>query len=768
MLSFDPAWSFVFDLAVCAAMIWLAVAVSKRGLSAARTPLLGAAVLLCIPILIFGKLWSLIASLVVVPLLVVYSYRDTEQPLPRNARLLLASTRIVVFALVILCLLRPKLAFQEVDVHRACAVVLADVSSSMEGKDCPPEGARFDALKAVLKDNADAVRKLEQKCDYRFATFAEGFRRDAQLPQKPAGRRTNLADAFAGVTRDLGGAKAVGILLLSDGRNNGVGDAVAAARRLGVPVFAVCLGAEQGSPAFTDSLIQNVDCPERVFVKNTATVTIRVAYAGAPATSMVDVTLTAENEKIGSRRIPMPAPGATADVEFEYLPQTEGLKKLVASVTPAENDANLHNNTREIFVRASETALKVLFIEGEVRWEYKFLRRAIAGAENIDLVSVNAFLLDESDQTQLLPADEQQWALLTLIILGDIPASRFTPAQLERIKKFVADGGALLMLGGFSTLGPGGYGDTPIAKILPVDINKEDAQKLDALRVVPTEDGLAHNILAFGSADETNKVWQSLPPLSGYTRVSGVKPAARVLVKTPDDAPVLAVQEYERGRTAVFAADTTWRWIFNEGKFARYHKAFWRQFVLWLTKSGYGGVGGGIWVETDRLRYLTGEVPTVTVRASGDKLENSDITADIEGPDGKLCIVVGKGPGQYVLNLPKPVKISGTYEVAASTTPQGGKKLQAATKFVVQELDIENEEPGADPQLLAAIAKATGGRAYRRGEARQAFDALLESDSASKVFRQTFKGLWDNAFIYIALCALLCTEWIVRKRKGLA
>ncbi len=314
----------------------------------------------------------------------------------------------------------------------------------------------------------------------------------------------------------------------------------------------------------------------------------------------------------------------------------------------------------------------------------------------------------------------------------------------------------------------GGYGSTPLAAILPVDVRVNDEQKLGAVRVEPTEDGLSHNILAFGPAEKTRIVWKALPPLSGYTKVTGVKPAAEVLIETDTHDPILVVQQFERGRTAVFAADTTWRWIFNEGQFARYHKSFWRQLVQWLTRSGYGGIRSGVWCETDRLRYLTGDIPVLTIRVGGRPLENASVSATIEGPGPKQTMHVGNGLGQHTLGMPEPVEKSGEYEVTVTATPKAGKPVIAKTKFVVQQLDIENENPGADPDLLKRIAKETGGQYFEVNDAGKAFDAVLTRSEGAKLVRPTYKPLWDSAFIYIALCALLCAEWIARKRRGLA
>ena len=766
MLRFDPAWSAVFDIAVGAAIVWLAMELRKLRAFRRLNMLAAAAVGIAIglPVAFIGKLVSLVASLIAVPALVALSYADTEYPLSRRDRVFLASARISVFIVIIFCLLRPRLEFAHTEYHKPCAYVVADVSGSMESQDAPPDKSRFEAVRAVLRENSDNMSMVIREFDYRFGIFAEEFERSEDLANATRGSRTNIAEALSGVARDLAGAQAAGIILLTDGRHNAPGDPAAVAARLGVPIFSICIGGQAGASDVGDSAIERVDYPERIFVKNLAAVNVRATYNGPPVRAFADVTLTADGERVAFERIAVPEPGKSAAVELRYTPQEEGIKKMKVTLSPAENDANLKNNEKEFLMRVTKSALKVLFIEGEVRWEYKFLKRALIGSENIQLICLNAFLAQ--DVASLLPRTKDEWESYHLMIIGDLPADRLTPAATERLRQYVADGGAILMLGGFSTLGPGGYGDSELAKALPVDVARTDAQSLDAVRLEPTPDGLEHDVLKSGTQNETRTMWESLPPVSGYTRVSGVKPAARVLVQTPQGEPVLVVQDYERGRTAVFAADTTWRWIFNEGRFADYHRTFWRQLVNWLTKSGYDG-SGVIWVETDRLRYLMGDRPLLKVNASGRTLGDAEVAVAINGPDFNLRMPLGNGEGQYVMSLPQPVTRAGEYEVIA-TVAAVPEPLESRTTFVVHDIDIEREEADADRETLRSIASVSGGKFFERRDAAQAFRELLERRAGTTTRKVSYKRLWDNVYVYAALCGLLCVEWITRKRRGLA
>jgi len=72
-----------------------------------------------------------------------------------------------------------------------------------------------------------------------------------------------------------------------------------------------------------------------------------------------------------------------------------------------------------------------------------------------------------------------------------------------------------------------------------------------------------------------------------------------------------------------------------------------------------------------------------------------------------------------------------------------------------------------DTEVLP-IAKATGGEVFGRADAGKAFDAVLSRHEGARLVRPTYRRLWDNVFMYLALCGLLCAEWIARKRQGLA
>ena len=126
---------------------------------------------------------------------------------------------------------------------------------------------------------------------------------------------------------------------------------------------------------------------------------------------------------------------------------------------------------------------KVLYFEGEPRWEVKFVRRAVSDDENLQVVVLqrtaeSKFLrLDVDDAEELaagFPKTREELFRYRALILGSVEASFFTHDQLNLIADFVSQrGGGLLLLGGRNSFREGGYEGTPVAEALPVFLDDE-------------------------------------------------------------------------------------------------------------------------------------------------------------------------------------------------------------------------------------------------------------------------------------------------------
>ncbi len=156
--------------------------------------------------------------------------------------------------------------------------------------------------------------------------------------------------------------------------------------------------------------------------------------------------------------------------------------------------------------------------------------------------------------------------------------SERTPNRLAAIRDYVAQGGALLMIGGYMTFqgidGKARYHNTPVEDALPVIMQGTDDRVEIPEGKRPVSVKADHPVLR-GIEGE----W---PVFLGYNRFTA-RQGSDVLLKIGND-PFLAVWGYGKGRSAAFASDCGPHWEPPEYLNWAYHDLFWAQLVHWLSR----------------------------------------------------------------------------------------------------------------------------------------------------------------------------------------
>jgi len=168
----------------------------------------------------------------------------------------------------------------------------------------------------------------------------------------------------------------------------------------------------------------------------------------------------------------------------------------------------------------------------------------------------------------------------TLLLHPDtFTKSEQTPNRLTAIHDYIANGGALLMIGGYMTFqgidGKARYHGTAVEDALPVVIQAID----DRVEIPEGKRPLTmqpnHPIL--------RGIEGKWPAFLGYNRFSA-RAEADVLLRIGDD-PFLVVWDYLKGRSAAFASDCGPHWGPPEYLNWTHHDRFWAQLVGWLARS---------------------------------------------------------------------------------------------------------------------------------------------------------------------------------------
>jgi hypothetical protein len=717
--------------------------------------------------------------------------------LSARQRAALIGLRLAVIALAMFAMLRPALVHTQSKPQSATLVLLADRSRSMMIADAVGGRTRWESLHAALEESLPTLEKLGEQLEVKVYTFdadvhpvdfAQG---NFDLGAEPDGQETAIGAALDDVLRRESGKRLAGVILLSDGAQRALAPRDLApqgpVRRLadlGHPLYALPFGQSRGLGQARDVAIKDLSVNETVYVKNELSVhaDVRIEGFGSQA---IPIELLLESpagkmEPVAGEEVKARADGAVVPVELNTIPQTPGEYKLTLRAKNQPSELVTTNNEMSTFVTVLKGGINVLYLEGALRVDTKYLLLSLDASADI---KVDYVRIDERDPKQR-PVDLRerfQRGRYDVYLIGDVDSSFFTREELQSLAAAVRQGAGLAMLGGFHTFGPGGYQDTPLAEVLPFSMDarerqrvgdpiRADVQLAGPLKMQPTRPlGERHYLMALGEAADRGKIWEKLPALEGANRFGAPKPAAQVLAESPDGKPLLMVQE-AGGRVLAFAGDTTWHW-WMEG-FEQQHKRFWRQVILWLAHKDELG-DGSVWIKLAERRFGRRQRVEFTAGAQspqGESLAEARYSAEVLLPDGTKRPVSLVRQGDHVSGAFDATHQAGDYTIAVTAEHAGAPVGDSRSRFLVFEQDLELDNAVADPTLLASLAAMTkdaGGQSLAPEELPDLLRRILEKPPELEVEVQVKQTPWDTWPFFILFVGLISTEWYLRKRWGL-
>ncbi len=703
-------------------------------------------------------------------------------------RIVLAGLRAVAVGLLGVCLLRPALVVSMSVPQENVLAILLDDSKSMLIQDADSI-TRLEQVRRLFGDSAGSVvQRLSERYALRFYRFSESMERiDRAEALAGTGGRTDLAGAMTEVRRDVAGTSLAGLIVVTDGADNGgqsMSDPLLSLAAAKIPVYTVGIGQERFA---RDISVERVELPRSTLRGAVLLGSVALRLRGVSGET-ASLTVEDNGKIVAAREVTIPKGVESMTIPIRIPPLEPGARSIRVQVRPVRGEAVSQNNSRDAQVKVRERREKILYVEGNLRPEFAFLRRSAAADSNLQVVglqrtSKGKFLrLGVDDSLELVrgfPTTRSELFQYRALILGTVEASFFTADQLRMIAEFVSERGAgLLALGGRESFGEGAFQGTAVADVLPVTFVNRTADSGEAaveLAVRPTSAGLGNAALILTDREESNPArWDSLPPLTSVNRLGGLKPGATVLLegRQPNGGgavPVLAQQRFGRGRALLLGVQDTWLWQMHSAIAVedQTHETLWRQLLRWLLED-----------VPDRLEVtMSPEHPVpgqrVTVRAEfADstflRVNDASLVAQVTTPENATTTVPldwglaqdGVYSGSFVASS------EGNYRVAV-TGVRGRDSVAIEPEYVDvadRGVDFLNAEMRAP--LLQRLALETGGKFYTAATAGQLPDDVVYTESGVTV-KET-KDLWDMPVIFFSLVALLGTEWMYRRRRGLA
>jgi uncharacterized membrane protein len=734
---------------------------------------------------------TLLAVAAVAILLTAAFYRRAYGTLPGPKWRTLLALRVTAILLVIFLLFRPVISYENAWSERPALIFLLDRSASMGIADDASGVSRFQQARGKLEKWCDKLKDDFRLLPIAFAEGADVLDGPQALPAlAPTGKATSILNALKTAARQLAPGEVAAILLLSDGIHNAAGDPLDVTRKLGIVVHCIGTGASlRSNPSYRDIQATGIDCPDHMLLNNVARITGSIDAIGLGG-RVVPVLLDEDGRQIAQAELTLDDTEGSQQVTFEFRPTINGRHTYTVRVPPVGEERIRENNQRSAVATVVEAGIRVLYLEGTLRAEYgAVVDRFLAKDPDLEFCALvqtrpNVFL-KRTNMPQLkltaIPADQQTIDKFDVFLLGDIDSSYLRPAQQEMFVKRVRAGAGLLMLGGYHSLGPGGYAGTPMGDVLPANLGPRDiGQVTEPFLPMLTPDGVRHPIFAniagfFPTAQGPPKL-PGLSALDGCTRVAGPRPGATVLATGPagfENMPVLAVQPVDRGRTAVFTGDTTRKWqqasrvLERDSPFLQ----FWGQMVRWLAgRKEAVETRAGVELSADKAYYEPGEAIRLTAVVRGQQGQaagDAKVVARAQGPAGppqQVPLTAVVGPAGHYAGTFEP-RSPGRHELTAEA--RVGELNLSSQRLLVEvgRPNLEFEKLDLDEKLLGRIAADTGGRYVPLAAADHLIDQLDRSQQ-KKTVRIEQPLYWPPGF-WLLFVVVLTTEWILRRRYQL-
>ena len=514
-----------------------------------------------------------------------------------------------------------------------------------------------------------------------------------------AGTQSRIGDAIRSVLVDHDPTTLAGIVVLTDGQNNGgvdLGVAAAAARRNQVPLYPIGLGS---STAPVNVRVVDIDAPRRVYPGDRFAVSA-VLQASGPAPITVEVQLLDALDEadsggadsggldsggldsgggdagaggdgegptagvvVDSRQVTLEPDGTLSGVRFELEPESVGRRRLTVRAVPPPEDRNPEDDARQARYEVVARKLRVLAVAGGPTREYRFVRNLLYRDNSVELdvwlQTGESGISQDADRTLFaFPGTAEELFEYDAVMMFDPDWLGFSADDLELLDRWLTQqaGGMILVAGPVHHPEWTRMRTDPrvgqISGFFPVNVATR-GPLLDGGRQggdtpwpleFTDEAARAEFLWITEEPQSSREAWADFAGVFDFVGVRDPKPGAKVYARFSDptteiggDLPVfLASQFYGAGRIFFQASGEMWR---LRGVDDGYFDSYYTKLVRWVSEGRLlrDSTRGVLLV--DNPRAMVGDTIAVRAVLSDDQfepLELPEVRAKLLLPGGRI------------------------------------------------------------------------------------------------------------------------------------
>jgi uncharacterized membrane protein len=683
-----------------------------------------------------------------------------------------------MLALLLLLLWHPALSVATLRPQQNMVAVMVDDSRSMGTSESGK--TRLAQVQKVLKDDG-LLDALSKKFQIRMYQFDKDIKRISDASGiTPAANATRIGDSLDSLMAESSSIPLGAVVLVSDGSDNTGGvdlDTIARIRQQRVPVHTIGVGRQK---LLNDVEMVDVSVPPRALPESRLNAVVTFRQFGH-SRDKGRLSVRDGGKVLASQDITFKGEGLTQTESIVFNAGGAGPRALQFAIDPLPGEENTANDSLMRLVNVSNRKARVLYMEGEPRWEYKFIRRALEDDKSVEVVSMvrttqnkiyRQGIANPKELESGFPTTAEELFAYDGIIIGSVEASYFTPAQQDLIREFAnRRGGGVMFIAGRYALAEGGWAKSNAAEMFPVRLPSSPPTFFrDFSRVELTPAGKESVLCRLeDNADRSAARWGKIPYVANYQAVGEPKPGALELLDVihPDNrkSPLLVIQNYGRGRTAVFATAGSWRWKMQMDHNDTTHSTFYSQLLRWLVSETPGQV------TTSTPRQVLSDETKVHFQVDArnkdyEPVTNAEVEAHLLGPAGSSEIVklnpVANQPGIYAVDW--DAANAGSYVSETVVRNDKGEVGRDVLAFRREDGVAENFHLTQNRDLLQKLSDATSGHYYDLGDAKKLANEISYSEAG--ITAHEMLDLWDMPIVFLLAILLRGGEWLLRRKWG--
>lgn len=728
---------------------------------------------------------------VALALLGFMAWRLRRNGMEKRMVALLTGLRAAALTILLFLLARPMwVAVSDAEKVNREVVLLVDSSESMSLAE--EGGTRYEKLLHFMRQTLLPALDREKIAvrPFLFGGDAEAADAGSVAKAKPDRPATDLGGAIAHGIED--GQHPLAVIALTDGVANESANnntALAALLDGGTPFIGVGIGRDMEVTSIT---VRNVTAPETAPPKQNFRVCAQLQAVTSSDTPAFDLLLLRDGKLMQTHKI-TPTRGSRLWTEnFDVTEAENGTHYYTVQIqSPRQGDDSVtclnKEGTAQVRI-TGENELRVLFVQGKLTWDFKFITRALSEDPSVKVTGLSRTstksvfrqnVLNPGELTSGFPTSMAEIAPFRLVVISSLNPSALTSDQQELVARFCSElGGGVLLLGGPDTFDSSWQG-SKLEQLLPVtfDPNPGLVGVDRPFHMQVTDEALQNPAFLIADQSTNRAAWAQLPTFSEYGRVAAAKPGAVVWARHEEDSNaegkriLMASQRYGAGLSAVICIDNFWRWrLAKDTNIAQFDR-FWQQLFRYLGQAGRQDVTLSF---TDEDLRLKSDVHMVVERQA-----NSESASQATPPPAEYRVVVHDPAGQIIFDQKCELVPKRSVELAFHTEKEGvyiasvldSSGAELATRPVeLRTGRVELEKTARDMENLRQWAGLTGGTALRLEDCENGdgiVDAIRHAVEKAGTPRRAMTPAALNPWVLFALLLCLGTEWILRRKWGL-